>query len=250
MKERAYAFRRVLDEVHKPNRRNRSLVPGDNETSVDESWCIVLPNDADPLIEYAAIDLQDYFRVSMDLNLPLRKGARERSIVLETVPDSGRKPRSFEFTVTENKVRIVGSNPVGTAQGVYFLEDWMNLREAPFLEHGSQWHEPLFSPRMVHSGWGLDQFPDSHLNAIAHAGFDSILLFVKGPNQTTHGFMDFNNLIDRCEKFGLGVYFYSYLPSFKHPDEPDAEAFFDKSYGEVFRQSPKATMIGLEIFEY
>ncbi|MBQ6473871.1 MAG: hypothetical protein IJJ33_17925 [Victivallales bacterium] len=240
MKERAYAFRRVLDEVHKPNRRNRSLARGDNETSVDESWCIVLPDDADPLVEYAAVDLQDYLRVSMNLNLPLRKTAKDRSIVLETVPVSGRSPRSFEFTVTENAVRIVGGNPSGTAQGVYFLEDWMNLREAPFLERGSQWHEPLFSPRMVHSGWGLDQFPDSHLNAIAHAGFDSILLFVKGPNQTTHGFMDFNNLIDRCEKFGLGVYFYSYLPSFKHPDEPDAEAFFDKSYGEVFRQSPKA----------
>jgi len=240
MKEQAYAFRRELDEVHKPDRRNVSLTPKDNETGVDESWCIVLPDEADPLIEYAATDLQDYFRVSMKLDLPLRRTAGARSLVLETVSKSGRKPRSFEFTVTENTIRIAGSDPTGTAQGVYFLEDRMNLREAPFLEKGGQWHEPLFSPRMIHSGWGLDQFPDTHLNAIAHAGFDSILLFVKGPGQTTHGFMDFNNLIDRCEKFGLGVYFYSYLPSFKHPDEPDAEAFFEKNYGEVFRQSPKA----------
>ncbi|MBQ6596038.1 MAG: hypothetical protein IJH79_00665, partial [Lentisphaeria bacterium] len=222
VKEPAYAFRKELDEVHKPNRRNAALKPENNETCVDGSWCIVLPENADPLLEYAAADLQDYFRVSMELDLPLRKEKTEPCIVLETNPKSGRKARAFEFTVGEKLIRITGSGPAGVAQGVYFLEDQMNLREAPFLERGSQWHEPLFSPRMIHSGWGLDQFPDSHLNAIAHSGFDSVLIFVKGPNLTTHGPMDFNDLIARCAKFGLDVYFYSYLPSFKHPDEPDA----------------------------
>ena len=241
LKEPVYAFRKELDAVHKKNLRNPALTPMENETAVDGSWCIVLPDDADPLTRYAAADLQDYFRVSMELNLPLRNAAVENSIVLNVDPQSGRKARAFEFSVTENTVRITGSGPDGTAQGVYYLEDQMNLREAPFLERGSHWCEPLFSPRMVHSGWGLDQFPDSHLNAIVHAGFDSVLIFVKGPNRTTHGPMDFNDLIDRCRKYGLGVYFYSYLPSFKHPDEPDAEAFFEQSYGEVFRLSPKAT---------
>ena len=240
MKEPSYSFRKELDKVHKPDRRNSALTPTESEICVNESWCIVLPDDAAPLLEYAARDLQDYFQVSMNLNLPLRKTAAEHSIVLEMDSKSGRKARSFEFTVTEKQIRITGSDPAGVAQGVYYLEDRMNLREAPFLERGSQWHERLFSPRMVHSGWGLDQFPDSHLNAIAHAGFDSVLIFVKGPNRTTHGPMDFNDLIGRCAKFGLDVYFYSYLPSFKHPDEPDAESFFEQSYGEVFRLSPKA----------
>ncbi|MBE6374780.1 MAG: hypothetical protein E7055_22280 [Lentisphaerae bacterium] len=240
VKEPAYAFRKELDEVHKPHRCDPALKPNNNETCVDGSWCIALPENAEPLLEYAAADLQDYFRVSMELDLPLRKAAAENCIVLDMNPQSGRKARAFEFTVTEKLIRITGSGPAGAAQGVYFLEDQMNLREAPFLERGSQWHEPLFSPRMIHSGWGLDQFPDSHLNAIAHSGFDSVLIFVKGPNLTTHGPMDFNDLIARCAKFGLEVYFYSYLPSFKHPDEPDAEAFFDRNFGEVFRQSPKA----------
>ena len=243
--EPAYSFRHELDEVHKRNRRNPALIPRENETSVDESWSIVLPDNADYLIEYAATDLQDYFRVSMNLNLPLSREEKERCIVLDiwncpTGPTKNAPKRAFHLEVTETQIRITGSDPAGVAQGCYYLEDRMNLREAPYLERGSERCERMFSPRMVHSGWGLDQFPDSHLNAIAHAGFDSVLLFVKGPGQTTHGFMDFNDLIERCEKFGLGVYFYSYLPSFKHPDEPDAEAFFEKSYGEVFRQSPKA----------
>ena len=238
--ECAYSFRQDFDEVHKRNRRNPSLKPMGNEIVIDDSWSIILPEYADPLLEYTAVDLQDYFRVSMNLNLVLRHISSGPSIVLSTEKRKEGKARSFQFEVTAGLVRISGTDPAGVAQGGYYLEDLMNLREAPFLEQGSVYREPLFSPRMVHSGWGLDQFPDSHLNAIAHAGFDSILLFVKGPGQTTHGYMDFNNLIDRCEKYGLGVYFYSYLPSYKHPDEPDAEAFFDQSYGAVFQASPKA----------
>ena len=87
--EPAYSFRHELDEVHKRNRRNPALIPRENETSVDESWSIVLPDNADYLVEYAATDLQDYFRVSMNLNLPLRHSAAEHYIVLEDSIASG-----------------------------------------------------------------------------------------------------------------------------------------------------------------
>ena len=239
-KEKAYAFRQALDEVHKRDRRDPLAKAAANEAVIDLDWSIAIAPANDRLLEYAAVDLQDYFRVSMDLNLPLKNEISGRQIILDVDADSGRKPRSFFIEATADSIRITGSDPSGVCQGCYYLEDQMNLRQAPFIEMASKWHEPIFSPRMVHSGWGLDQFPDTHLNAIAHAGFDTVLLFVKSPNFTTHGFMDFNNLIERCEKFGLGVYFYSYLPSYKHPDEADAEAFFDKNFGEVFRQSPKA----------
>lgn len=239
--EEHYHFRKILDEVHKRNRRVPALRPAGNETAVDESWCIVMGKDPGIVIETAAKDLQDYFQVSMGLLLPLKEKAPARApaIVLSVKKDAGKK-RSCKFEVTGDRISITGTDPEGVGQGCYYMEDLMNLREAPFLKKCSIFREPLFTPRMIHSGWGLDQFPDSHLSAIAHAGFDSILLFVKAPGLTTHGFMDFNELIHRCEKFGLGVYFYSYLPSFKHPDDPDAEEFFDKSYGAVFQASPKA----------
>ena len=48
VKEPAYAFRKELDEVHKPNRRNPALKPNNNETGVDGSWCIALPENVDP----------------------------------------------------------------------------------------------------------------------------------------------------------------------------------------------------------
>ena len=198
--EQTYAFRCELDEVHRPDRRNPALKPEINETCVDDAWCIVLPENADALTEYAATDLQDYFRVSMNVNLPLRKSASDKAVVLEIDSNSGKKARSFLLEVSETQIRITGSDAAGVPAGCFYLEDVMNLREAPFVPHEKQWHERLHSPRMVHSGWGLDQFPDSHLNAIAHEGFDSVLLFVKGPGRTTHGFMDFNDLIARCAK--------------------------------------------------
>ncbi len=238
--EQHYDFRKELNEVHKPNRRNPQAVPAKNEVVVDDSWSIVIGTNPGPVITCAAKDLQDYFQTSMNIMLPLRaKVAKGPALVLTVKKDAGKK-RSYRFDVTDRAISIRGTDPEGVGQGCYYVEDLMNLREAPFLVKTSIFRSPVFAPRMVHSGWGLDQFPDSHLNAIAHAGFDSILLFVKGPQCTTHGFMDFNDLIDRCEKYGLGVYFYSYLNSFKSPFDADAAEFFDRNYGSVFKSSPKA----------
>ena len=167
----------------------------------------------------------------MNLSLPIRKQAEGKTIRLIPEEDKG-----FFWKVEPECIEIRGN----VRRGVHYLEDLMNFREAPYLKCGNGRRDPLFTPRMVHSGWGLDQFPDRHLNAIAHAGFDTILLFVKGVDLTTHGVMDFNDLIRRAANYGLGVYFYSYLDSYKHHSEPDADEFFDRNYGRVFRECPGA----------
>ncbi len=230
MIERKYAFRERLDQVHKPGRRDARAVCADGEIEITEDWCIV---SAEELKRgAAAVDLQDYLQVSMGLSVLIRKEATGRQILLQEVAgDNG-----FDWEITPERIFIRGN----IRRGVYYLEDLMNFREAPFLSPGTGRRDPLFAPRMVHSGWGLDQFPDRHLDAIAHAGFDTVLLFVKGVDLTTHGVYDFNDLIRRAADYGLGVYFYSYLNSWKHPDEPDAEEFFDREYGSVFRECPGA----------
>ncbi len=114
----------------------------------------------------------------------------------------------------------------------------MNISESHFLSAGDQTREPIFSPRMLHSAWGIDQFPDAHLNATAHAGMDAILVFVKGVNHTAVGHLDINDLIERATRFGLDVYLYSYIISEKHPSDPEAEAFYESTYGELMRAHP------------
>lgn len=236
-----YEFRKDMDMIHKPDRRDFQATPGKDETVIDDSWQLVIPANANEVLLTAVEDLQDYFAVSMKITLQITTdAAAEKRIEFVQDKDFKCAPRGYSFVVTDSSVVIKGNTSEGLGQGCYYIEDLMNLRQAPFLTRCDILREPVFAPRMVHSGWSIDKFPDSHLNAIAHAGFDSILLFVTGPNKTTHGDIDFNDLVDRSAKYGLGVYFYSYLDSFKHPDEPDAEEFFDNSYGAVFKACPRA----------
>ncbi len=229
LREAKYEFRKRIDEVHRPGVRRETAECGSGEVALNEGWTIVSPEP--PTEGSAAPDLQDYLQVSMNLSLPIRKQAEGKTIRLTPEEDKG-----FFWKVEPECIEIRGN----VRRGVHYLEDLMNFREAPYLKCGSGRRDPLFTPRMVHSGWGLDQFPDRHLNAISHAGFDTILLFVKGVDLTTHGVMDFNDLIRRAANYGLGVYFYSYLDSYKHPAEPDADEFFDRNYGRVFRECPGA----------
>jgi len=249
--EHNYAFRQRLDRVHRPDRRDHDCSPQVGEIVIDDTWRIVVPEDASPYLLGVAADLQDYLFTSMHVSTRLvRQAALDNigpnAIVLGTCEAASALganlsvPRSYRLQITGDNVVICGFDERGTAQACYYIEDLMNLREAPFLSLGDQTREPVFSPRMVHSGWGIDQFPDTHLNAIAHAGFDVILVFVKGVNRTTMGFLDINDLIVRAARFGLDVYLYSYLISRKHPDDPDAESFYESTYGELMRAHPGA----------
>ena len=244
--ERNYAFRQRIDQVHRPGRRDPDCRPEHGEAIISDGWRIVVPERASQYLIGVAADLQDYLFSSMGVSaLLVRKDpsgeAGANSIVLATrdalvdLGESLTAPRSYRLQVASDGIVVCGFDERGVGQGCYFLEDLMNLREAPFLSPSDQMRAPVFSPRMVHSGWGMDQFPDAHLNAIAHAGFDAILVFVKGPNQTTMGFLDINDLIARAARFGLDVYLYSYLISRRHPEDPDAESFYEKTYGELMR---------------
>ncbi len=114
----------------------------------------------------------------------------------------------------------------------------MNLEEAPYVNIGKERRVPIFRCRMIHSGLGEDVYSDAHLNAIAHAGINTILLFTRGVNRASTRFIDFNDLIARAEKYGLNTYAYSYMRSRMHPDEEGAEKFYDDLYGNLFRKCP------------
>lgn len=238
--EKPYQFRDFLDQVHEPHRRNPLLQKiAKNEILVDHTWQIVLPSNASEGLRRAATDFQDYLWVSMEISIKISTKPGEKNLFFLEKGDTG---RGFVYSIQRSAISIEGDSWIGAANGAYFLEDLMNLREQPCLEltETAIRREPLFSPRMTHSGYGLDQFPDSQLSRIAHAGFDSILLFVTGPDQTRQGPVDFNSLIRKAKNYGLDTYFYSYLNSFKHPEDPDADAFFDGGYGALFKHSPEA----------
>ncbi len=252
--ERNYEFRRRLSRVHRPGRRDPAAAPGPRDWLLETGVRIVIRSGAPPVIQNTARDLQDYLLTSLGVSALLVETGAPARAVRETGPAVflgtrrdwpawGRgldQPGSYRLIVEPGRAVVCGCDARGASQGSFYLESLMNLREAPILERQDTVRKPLFSPRMTHSGWGLDRFPDAHLNAIAHSGFDSILVFTKGVDRTTHGYLDFNDLVDRAAGFGLDVYFYSYLKSPVHPADPGAAAYYESTYGELFKACPRA----------
>jgi len=255
MRERKYAFRRRLEMIHQPERRDPDTRPEIGEIAIGHDWSIVISERAEPLVLNVARDLLDYLLVSMQVSVPICRvtnigevaTTRQRVIVLASREELGEasglgsgldKARSYRLIVADERIVICGYDDRGVGQGSYYLEDVMNLREAPYVSLQDVRREPIFSPRMVHSGWGLDRYPDAHLNAMAHAGIDAIMVFVMDVDRTPEGYQDFNYLVDRAGLYGLDVYMYSYLTNRKHPDEPDAESYYDGTYGRIFEACP------------
>ena len=250
--EQNYDFRKRLLEVHNPNMRDCDVLPQAGEVEVNKKWEIVISKSADRVIHTTAKDLQEYFFASMGLSLRLVRSANIEEeaesglqkivyVTKDTAQELGESlytPRSYRFIANENRIVLCGYDERGAAQASYYLEDLMNLKHAPIVKIGEESRKPLLSPRMVHSGYGLDMFPDAHLNKIAHAGMDAILVFTKDVDITPQGYLDFNELIYRAAAYGIDVYAYSYLKSLKHPDDPAAEEYYDNTYGKVFEKCP------------
>ena len=240
--EKNYEFRRTLEKVHTPDRRDMAVTCGANEIEIAEGWTILVEEGCSKVILNVAKDLQDYLLVSMNVSVLLKRKADisedmakgSKVIILAERPEGLTHKNSYHLSVTADRVVICGIDPLGTAHGSYFLEDMMNLKEAPILAQQDITRHPTMAPRMVHSGWGMDQFPDSQLRLMAHYGFDSVVLTVRGHDETATGYQDFNNIIDRAAEYGLGVYLYSNIKVQVHPDDPEAEAVMEGIYGTMF----------------
>ncbi len=233
-KEVNYQFRDRLRCIHKKDLRDFSLCAAADEFEIKNGITIVLPKDSGEVALTAAQDFADYLFVSMKVSAMIGYEAQGNAIILKLAPEN-----KEDYIITfDDGITITGKNERGLAQGLYCLEDRMNWRKAPFIKKETISHTFLFSPRMIHSGYGIDNFPNEHLAAIAHAGMDAILVFVKDINMTTCGYVDFNELIKRAAKYGIDVYAYSYMISEMHPEDEGGEEFYDNLYGELFRQCP------------
>lgn len=246
MTEINYAFRERMLKVHTPGFRNDDYwerIPG---TLLTSAWEIVYPECVEEVLEYAARDLAEFLSVSMDVFVRARRAKdmesecanRKNKILLYTGAAPEKEALSYRIVSDDEAVSIIGNTPRAVAQGVYFIEDRMRANQGPVVEYMDEIRKPLFPTRMIHSGFGLDMFPDEHLRAIARNGITSILVFTKGVDKTPHGYLDFNNLIYRAGRFGLDVYAYSYMKSEVHPSDPGAEMYYENTYGKLFKSCP------------
>lgn len=236
--EQRYDFRKRMVEAYAPNLRDFDVEPEGNEYVLRNGIGISGEDAFGQVVKNAAKDFRAFLEKSMMVKTSARAGST-KDIILKISDDLGEYNtyKGYRIEITD-RIIISGYDERGLAQALYNLEDVLALRRAPYLKKGTYARKPMFTPMMVHSGYGFDQFPDEYLQQIARSGRDAIMIFVNDLNGTPHGELDFNDVIDRAAKYGIDVYAYSNLLSKVHPSEADAEAYYESTYGRLFSVCP------------
>ena len=248
-KEERFAFKKELLQVHKKNRRNKALLPENDEFVIQNGIRIVVAEDADIITMTAARDFEDYLFVSM--NIPSMVTTEESAPMIRLLLNQDIEDASgymgYRITVGDENITVEGYDERGIAQGLYYLEDLMNIRKAPYLKKGVIKRKAVFQGRNTHSPFGMFEWPDEALALVAHAGMDTISFWMHSgfTSQRGSNFLDLRLITERCEKYGIKVAVSLAAPHDKHPDDPGAQEYYDKLYGDLFLACPKIACIGV-----
>ena len=234
MAEKRYAFRKELVTSNIP------FAVVDREKNADEISLekgVEFIGGEGTVVEHAKADFYDFLKVNF-------KNTNKSGVKITLkITDKGLGEvcgyKGRVITITENGVDIIAYDERGLAQAIYDLEDMMTEKKAPYLTKQVYKNKPVFSPRMAHSAYDVDVYPNGYLQKLAKDGIDAIILFVRGVNQVATGEADINDIIDRAESYGIDTYAYSYCHAFHSPEAPDAYEVYDNAIGKVFEAHPK-----------
>ena len=242
--EKMYDFKEKLLTVHEENIRNSERKAKADEFEVKSGAVIKINENADEVIKTAACDFADFLKKSMGVSAVVSERAEKAEITVALAENAGidlgdfATTKGFLIKTDENGIVVYGHDARGISQGLFYIEDLMSFSKAPVLSFGEIKKKPMFTPQMVHSGYGLDEYPDEYIARIAHEGRDVLLVFMKDKDLTTQGLAKLNDIIRRAARYGVDVYAYSKLVSNMSPEAPEAEAFYENSYGKLFRECP------------
>ena len=197
MGETSLDFLKRFETIHRPGRRDPARRAHADEVEIGSGWTICVGETPSATVRCAAEDLADYLRVSMGLPVEVVETAPSGAgvIAFEETPLAG---DAWEVGANENSVTLRGSAAALSAAAVR-LEDEMNFAAAPVVKRGVRKRRMLAVLRSTHSGCGVDDFPDWQLNAIRHAGFNAIEVFVTGVDTVRYKReCTLNDLIDRA----------------------------------------------------
>lgn len=247
--EKHYEFREKLMKIHKPNRINDAVWTKIDGIHIEDGWTILLPENSGIILKNAAEDLKEYLRISMNRSVEIVSEEKEKQIRLQV---SMKEEKQAYGICACCSITLNGTSEKMTAQAVFALEDQMNMNEGPVIEKQDQIFNPIFHTRLIHTGLGDGLYPDEHLNALAHSGFDAIMVGTRGVNEDDELCAEVNDIIDRAAKYGISVYTFTPFKNLRHPSDPDAWEHYDSMYGKLFRRCPnlKGTFVVGESCEF
>ena len=236
MAEKRYAFRKELTTSNKAfGYKPREI--GKDEISL--LFGAEFSGYTSPEILHASADFKDFLNVCFGIEKAGENAVKINISAAGDLPEEIRAYKGRVIEITDSGIEIKAFDARGAAQGIYDLEDMMAELKQPYLKKGNFKQKPLFSPRMAHSAYDVDVFPNGYLQRLAKEGIDAILLFVRGVNEVATGSADINDIINRAESFGIDTYAYCYCSLFYSPAAPDAEEVFADTYGKIFKAHPK-----------
>ncbi len=248
--EGKYQFKTDLLNIHKKDRRDFSVIPGSDEIELKNGLTLVVPPDAGDVIMTAVRDFVDYLFTSMKLSAMIALEGNDNSIRISlnrNIEDASGY-MGYHITVADRGITLEGYDERGIAQALYYLEDLMNIKKAPVLKKEIIKRKALFTMRSTHSPFGMFEYPDSAFSLMAHYGIDTIDLWIKdGFTTTRNDYIDLRLLSERAQRYGIDIGISLNAAHNKHPDEADAQEFYDKLYGDLFTACPKikyVTLIG------
>ncbi len=210
---------------------------------LDESWQIGCDASAGYITQTAVGDFRDYLEKSM--GLPLKIVNRKMPKTLWVQLDASLPELSFVIDVAKDGITVTASEDKVAFRATIHIEDIMGLEIAPVLPAGRIERKFLYQRRIVHSGTGIDIYPDAELIGMLHAGYDCVDIFLEGFDRNHIGYCDINDIVSRAARLGIDTCFHNYIRTFVHPDEAGAQKKFDKVYSEIFRRYPQAKVIHL-----
>lgn len=231
VKENAYSFREKLTVSNYKIDVDKNTIFGGEYLSLQNGVKFI--GEDGVIVENAKKDFADFLAVSFGI-----VSGEETEIELILNPDKLGKYKGYKGRIVfvgNNKITIYANDERGLAAGIFDLEILIKRIKAPFVKKAEYGNKPVFSPRMTHSAFDMDTFPDGYLLNLAKEGIDAIIVFVRGINKNMlNEECDINDIIKRANSFGLDVYAYCVLKNFHHPDEENAEKIFDDVYGKFY----------------
>ena len=242
--EKRYEFKKDLMQIHKPGLRDPKRTPKDNEFVFTDGTVVLLPPLADKVITHAARDLEEFLYTSMGVSVMVSKnpipGAKTVKLALNQNIGKASGYMGYRITIEADSILVEGYDNRGVAQGLYFMEDLMSVRRAPYLKLEVIARKAVFEGRTSQSPFGMFQWNDEAFAHMAHMGMDTIALWLNGPNlDHFDNFIDINALAERAEKYGIDLMFGLYAKHNVHPDDPGAEEFYENLYGPLLDACPK-----------
>ena len=239
-KQNNYDFKSELLIVHKPDLRDQTAKPNADEFEIFSGTKLLVKNPENSVVMTAVRDFEDYLFTSMNVSISVVKSG-DATITVALGKNLGNADgyMGYRITVNADGILIEGHDERGIAQGLYYLEDIMNIRKAPFIKFGVTERKALFSPRITQSTFGMYEWNDDAFKILAHRGFDAIDLWVKDPWTNKRGeYIDIRLIAERAAKYGIDVYVELYAPHDAHPDDESAQEFYDNLYSTLFDVCP------------